>query len=182
MTSRIIMLTNSISLGSKILIICCVFGALAIIPITDAKANNSQRSDKWEASLKIVESNSTTIDGQNGSNIDLKSSFGWGLTLGYNLNPHVLINFDFFATSPSYNVTSINDGGDTYKLDHTMELLDSQFNVVYNVFDDQFTPYMQAGAGWAYMDSNIASSPPVTGCWYDPWRGYVCNGYQNTYN
>ena len=109
------MLTKSISLGSKILIIYCIFSALAIIPVTDAQANNSQRGNKWEASLKIVESNSTSIDGQNGSNIDLKSDFGWGLTLGYNLNPHILINFDFSSTTPSYNATSINDEGDTLK-------------------------------------------------------------------
>ena len=37
------------------------------------------------------------------------------------------------------------------------------------------------GIGWTFVDSNIPSGPPEGVCWWDPWYGYVCTAYQNTY-
>jgi opacity protein-like surface antigen len=30
------------------------------------------------------------------------------------------------------------------------------------------------------VDTNIATEPPQTGCWWDPWWGYVCTTFQDT--
>jgi opacity protein-like surface antigen len=106
----------------------------------------------------------------------MKSDFGWGFTLGYNLNPHILFNFDFGSTTPSYAATLVDsDDGSIYKINHKIDVLESQFNVVYNVFTSQFSPYVQAGAGWSYVDSN--DGLPNSFCWYDPWWGPVCEGF-----
>jgi len=43
------------------------------------------------------------------------------------------------------------------------------------------TPFVMGGVGWAFVDSNIPSGPPQGVCWWDPWYGYVCGYYQNTY-
>ncbi|PKI14090.1 outer membrane beta-barrel protein [Colwellia sp. 12G3] len=170
-------------LMSKIMIVSCIVGLLASTASTDANANYTKRSDKWEASFKVLNSQDTVIDGQNGSQTDMKSDYGWGFTLGYNVNPHILVNFDFSSTTPSYTATLVEaDSDNTYQISHKMDVLESQFNVVYSVFASQFTPYVQAGAGWSFVDSNIADGPPNTFCWYSPWWGYVCDGYQNTYN
>ncbi len=165
---------------SKLVVLSCIVGFLVS---THANANYTKRSDKWEASFKILNTQSTDIDGQNGSQTSMKSDFGWGFTLGYNLNPHILLNFDFSASTPSYKATLVDsEDGSKHEINHKMDLLDSQFNVVYNVFTSQFTPYIQAGVGWSFVDSNIAKGPPNSICWWDPWWGYVCDSYQNTYN
>lgn len=167
-------------LMSKLVVLSCI---LVFLVSTHANANYTKRSDKWEASFKILNTQSTDIDGQNGSQTSLKSDFGWGFTLGYNLNPHILLNFDFSASTPSYKATLVDsEDGSKHEINHKMDLLDSQFNVVYNVFTSQFTPYIQAGIGWSFVDSNIAKGPPNSICWWDPWWGYVCDSYQNTYN
>ena len=167
-------------LMSKLVVLSCI---LVFIVSTHANANYTKRSDKWEASFKILNTQSTDIDGQNGSQTSMKSDFGWGFTLGYNLNPHILLNFDFSASTPSYKATLVDsEDGSKHEINHKMDLLDSQFNVVYNVFTSQFTPYIQAGVGWSFVDSNIAKGPPNSICWWDPWWGYVCDSYQNTYN
>jgi len=167
-------------LMSKLVVLSCIVGFLVS---THANANYTKRSDKWEASFKILNTQSTDIDGQNGSQTSMKSDFGWGFTLGYNLNPHILLNFDFSASTPSYKATLVDsEDGSKHEINHKMDLLDSQFNVVYNVFTSQFTPYIQAGVGWSFVDSNIAKGPPNSICWWDPWWGYVCDSYQNTYN
>lgn len=166
---------------SKLVIISCIAGLLLMMISTDASAKYTKRSDKWEASFKLLNSQDAVIDGQNGAETNVKSDFGWGFTLGYNLNPHILLNFDFSSTTPSYKATLIEDNGQEFNINHKMDLLESQFNVVYSVFASQFTPYVQAGAGWSYVDSNVANGPPVGGCW-PTWWGLYCDGYQSTYN
>jgi len=157
---------------------------IALLAVSaDANAKYTKRSDKWEASFKVLNNLSTVVDGQNGSQTDLDSDYGWGFTLGYNVNPHILVNFDFSSSTPSYEATLIDgEDGSSHTINHKMDLLESQFNVVYNVFASQFTPYVQAGAGWSYIDSNIADGPPGSICWWDPWWGYVCDSYQNTHD
>lgn len=170
-----ILMTKAILFSSVIAILACTVS-------TDANANYTKRSDKWEASFKILNNESTVIDGQNGSKTATESDYGWGFTLGYNLNPHILFNFDFSSSTPSYEATLVKDDGSTFPIKHRMDLFESQFNVVYSLFASQFTPYVQAGVGWSFIDSNIADGPPGAICWWDPWYGRVCDGYQSTYN
>jgi opacity protein-like surface antigen len=51
----------------------------------------------------------------------------------------------------------------------------------FNFLEGPITPYVELGFGWTAVDSNIADGPPVTGCWWDPWWGYVCAPYWDTY-
>ncbi len=169
-------------LMSKLMIISCVIGLIVSTVSTDANANYTKRGDKWEASFKVLNNLSSDIDGQNGSKTAMESDYGWGFTLGYNMNDHILFNFDFSSSTPSYNATLVNDEGEKFNVGHKMDLIESQFNVVYSLFASQFTPYVQAGAGWSYVDSNISDGPPGQVCWWDPWWGYICEGYQNTFN
>ncbi len=126
---------------------------------------------------------STEVNGENESFAALDSDMGWGLTLGYNLNTHVLVNFQFTSTSPKYDATLIDeDSGDSFNINHKMNVYNSQFNVVYNFMADQFTPFVQAGAGWSYLDSNIADGPPNSFCWWHPFWGYICESYQDTHD
>ena len=167
---------------SKLVIISCVVGLLTSTVSTDARANYTKRSDKWEASFKMLNTQDAVIDGQHGSSTDMNSDFGWGFTMGYNVNPHILVNFDFSSSTPTYTASLVDGGnGSTHAINHTMDLLESQFNVVYSLLASQFTPYVQAGAGWSYVDSNIADGPPVGGCW-GTWWGTYCDTYQNTFD
>lgn len=166
---------------TNMMVISCVIGFLASTFSTDANADYSKRANKWESSFKMIYAQDATIDGHNGSETLVKSDFGWGFTLGYNLNQHVLLNYDFSSTTPSYNAHLISDNGAGHTINHKMNLYESQFNVVYNVLTSSFTPYVQAGMGWSFVDSNIADGPPVGGCW-STWWGTYCDSYQNTHN
>lgn len=166
---------------SKLILLTCLLGLLASTVSVDANAKYTKRSDKWEASFKVLNNQFTDIDGQGGSSLSLDSDYGWGGTLGYNVNPHILVNVDFSSSTPSYKTTTIDENGNKNQTNHKMDLLETQFNVVYSVFSSQFTPYVQAGAGWSYIDSNIVSSINE-GCWYDWWYGWICQSYANTYD
>jgi len=168
-------------LMSKLVMVSCVVGLLASVVSTDASANYTKRSDKWEASFKLLNNQSSEVDGQGGSGLALDSDYGWGFTLGYNVNPHILVNFDFSSSTPSYKAISIDETGGNQQVNGKMDLLESQFNVVYSLFASQFTPYVQAGLGWSYIDSNIVSDVSQ-GCWWTWWGAYYCDSFVNTYD
>lgn len=147
-----------------------------------ANADYSKRSQKWESTFKLAYALDSSVDGQGGSTFDMKSDVGWGFSLGYNLNQHITLAYDFTSTTPSYQANVVTDDGATVPINHKMDIFDNQFSVTYNLFASSFTPYVQGGVGWSFVDTNIASGPPNTVCWWDPWWGYICDGYQNTFN
>lgn len=166
---------------TNIMVVGCVLGLLASTFSNDANANYTKRGMKWESTFKLLETQATTIDGRNGSETKFKSDVGWGFSIGYNVNPHILINYDFTSTTPSYQAHLVAEDGGEIDLNHKADIYDSQFSVTYNVLASQFTPYVQAGLGWSYADSNVANGPPVGGCW-PTWWGYYCDSYQSTFN
>ena len=50
----------------------------------------------------------------------------------------------------------------------------------FNFVDGPITPYVTAGIGWSFIDTNIPNGRPQTGCWWDPWYGYICTTVQDT--
>jgi len=169
-------------LMTKVVIFSTALAIMACTVSTDANAKYTKRGEKWESSFKLLNNQSSDVDGNNGSKLEIDSDYGWGFTLGYNVNPHILVNFDFSSTTPSYTATAIDvDDGSSAQINHKMDLLESQFNVIFSLFASNFTPYVQAGVGWSFVDSNIADGPPVGGCW-QTWWGLYCDSYQNTYN
>ena len=43
-------------------------------------------------------------------------------------------------------------------------------------------PYIEAGIGWSFIDSNVASGPPQGFCWWHPWWGYICESFVDTFS
>jgi hypothetical protein len=63
-----------------------------------------------------------------------------------------------------------------------MDLFSYMFKGTFNLLEGPITPYAELGFGWTEMDSNVADQPPITGCWWDPWWGYICNTYVSTFS
>ncbi len=53
-------------------------------------------------------------------------------------------------------------------------------SVQYNLLAKTFTPFITAGIGSTYIDSNIPTGPPVGSCWWHPWWGFICSTWQPT--
>lgn len=166
----------------NVVLISFVLMLLSLSFSGDLQAKQTKRDGKWEASFQLLNSLSTDIEGEKGSSAEIDSDVGWGFTLGYNVNPHILVNYEFTSTTPRYDATLVDDDNKTHNIKHKMNLYNSQLNVVYNFMTEQFTPFVQAGVGWSYMDSNVADGPPEVICWWDPWFGRQCDYYQDTYN
>ena len=44
----------------------------------------------------------------------------------------------------------------------------------------EMTPFIGAGIGWSWIDTNVPTGLPESACWWDPWYGYICTTYQDT--
>lgn len=147
------------------------------------KIHDSERYRSWEVTLLTQYQTGTDLEGEQGSTIDIDSSVGWGLGFGWNLTEKWNFSYRFSLNKPDYSATIVPEDPEdpAQTIDYKMSKSSHQFNVTYNFLRGPVTPYIQAGVGWTKLDSNIISRPPTTGCWWDPWWGYVCATTWETY-
>jgi opacity protein-like surface antigen len=145
-------------------------------------SDSTQRSGNWETSFGVSLTGSERSDGLNGSSLDVDSGWGIGASVGYNFNDHLALNFDGSWIRADYDAVLDTEDEGLVEISHELDVFNGQFNAVYNLLPGAFTPYLQAGIGWTYVDSNVADGPPTTGCWWDPWWGYICSNFYSTYS
>jgi hypothetical protein len=139
------------------------------------------RSGTMEFILPVIYSPSQTVGGQGGSSADLNSDLGLGFGFGYNLNNHFQVNGIFNWSTRNYNANIVQDNGVTRKATGTLDTSTIAINAVYYLMSSNFTPFVSAGIGSVFVDSNIPNGAQgSSACWYDPFYGYVCNTYQPT--
>jgi len=142
------------------------------------------RDNRFEASILAAYQNSTGKDSDEGSSLEIDKSWGWGITIGYNWTSKINTAYKLTVMKPDYTATIIPEDPEMIPqtIDYTMSKYSHQFNATYNFMDKPFTPFVQGGLGFMTLDSNITSQPPTTGCWWDPWWGYICTTTWSTYN
>ncbi len=140
-----------------------------------------ERAGHWEASFMLNYVGGEDLDIDDLTDSDIDSNMGWGLGFHYNFDNHWNLGFDMAFNSPDYNVDVIDpETGDTVNIDHSASRFDGQLNAQYNFLTGNFTPFVQAGIGWTYMDSNIVKSLSYYcgGFYYYPY----CSAYANTFD
>lgn len=141
-----------------------------------------KRTGKWETSISGYFTGSESANGLNGSSLDVDSGYGVAFSIGKNLSEHLALRFDGSWARADYDAVLNSEEDGPVEISHTLDLFTGAFNGVYNFVEGPLTPYAQAGIGWTYVDSNVADGPPVTGCWWDPWWGYICSNFFSTYS
>jgi hypothetical protein len=166
-------------------IIPVIAAALAMIGIAlpsavMAQGASAQRAGTWEFVLPITYAPSNSFDGQGGSSANLNSNLGMGLGFGYNVNNQFQMSGTFNWANRSYNATMVDSNGARSQASGT--LYSSAFNLNGTFFMTQgpVAPFVTGGIGSVFIDTNIPNGKPSTGCWYDPWLGYICNTYTPT--
>ena len=145
------------------------------------------RHGQWEASLLVQGAGGVDLGGESGSSIEVDDTIGWGFTIGYNLTANWNFSYKFTMASPDYTATIVPEppeGEDPVPrvIDYQLDKYSHALNATWNWFDGPLTPFLQGGIGWTRIDSNIPSQPPQTGCWWDPWWGWICDTTWKTYD
>ncbi len=172
------------SLGIVLLLAVATVWVAADVSTVLAAGRESNRTETWEFTLPVRFYGGQTFDTGHGTSIDVNDDLGWGFGLGYNMTEKININMEFAWSSASYNATiGTNDAENEFATaSGYLDMASTQFNLTYNFMASSFTPYVSAGVGWNWVDSNIPSGPSYGTCWWDPWYGYICGAYQSTYS
>ncbi len=133
----------------------------------------------WEFRFGPIYGFSQNIDSSSGS-ADIGSIVGIKTGVAYYLTDHLALGGDFTYSRGDFSANIINNGVAVGVQDGHQSASTLLIDGTYSFLNGPFRPYVAAGLGYTWVDTNIASGPPVAGCWWDPWWGYICSGYQPT--
>ncbi|MDH4071755.1 MAG: porin family protein [Gammaproteobacteria bacterium] len=156
--------------------------ALLIFMLLPVLASAQNYGNKWEWSVAGIYQESGSTGTVGGSSLEIDSAVGLGFSFNYFFNPRLMLGADFEWLSPDYRATLLDDQGMTSVIDHELTQFNGRIKGTYNFIDGPLSPFIEAGFGWTYVDSNVADGPPIVGCWWHPWWGYICDGYYDTFN
>lgn len=165
----------------------CINALLILISLSSLNANafNDSRSEKWEFFLAPQFTNSKLLEFDNAAEADIneRSSLGFGFGFGYNINRHIELSLLFAASNSNYSGKRIidDDSNTLEKFSANLYTSSLNFDFTYNLLSTALTPYISANFGTTFIDSGIPTGNITTGCWWDPWWGYVCTPRAQTY-
>lgn len=139
------------------------------------------RDGKWETRIGAMFQDSTDASFDGGTSVNIDSDTGIRVGMSHHLSDHFELGFnlDWFKTDYSANVAG-DTPGEIFPVEGDLEYTNLSFDATYNLMAGNFTPFVLASAGWNWVDTNIATGPPQTGCWWDPWWGLICESFQST--
>ncbi len=156
--------------------------SLAALPgLAFAQGN---RAGAWEWSLAAVYQDSASSGAEGGSNLKLDNELGLGISFGYNFTNKLSVGADLEWLRPDFTATLINenDPSDRRQIRHTMSQFNGRIKGTLTFLSSPLSPFVEAGIGWSFFDSNVADGPPITGCWWHPWWGYICSNFYSTFS
>lgn len=157
--------------------------ALLVLLSSPAMAQSGDRAKTWDVGVQLSGTGSLNLSGQMGSGLDVDSDIGFGFWGLYNFTDRFGLGFDFNWSRPDYTARFIPENSlIPVDVSHTMDIFTVQAKGVFHFMEGPITPYVEVGVGWTGVDSNVADGPPVTGCWWDPWWGYRCDNFYDTYS
>ena len=164
----------------------CAAACAAMLAMTPDVARSADREGTWESRLDIVYQNSSDWDFEGGTTAEIDSDTSLLLGLGYHLSDQLELggNITFGQTDYDADIATDLDGDEVsdgaISVSGEYESTTLMFDATWNFMPGDFSPFVSANAGWSWVDTNIATEPPQTGCWWDPWWGYVCTTFQDT--
>ncbi len=155
---------------------------ILLVLLLPALASAQGFRNQWEWSVAAIYQDSESVGTVGGSNVQIDNDLGLGFSFAYLVNDRLSIGADIEWLSPDYVATLVDDLGGSSIIDHEFSQFNGRIKGSFNLLEGPLTPYLEAGFGWTYVDSNVADGPPLVGCWWHPWWGYICDGYYNTFH
>jgi opacity protein-like surface antigen len=167
-------------MNSQLRIAFVALAALSFHSVAIAQSGSRERG--WEFGAEATYALSTDVGFDGGTTLDIEDDIGAALIFGYRFDPRLELQFsldwndvDYRGVLRSALVPSL-----TANISGTMETFTPRLNGTYNFLDAPLTPFVSAGLGWSFIDTNIPTGQVQVGCWWDPWWGQICTPYQPT--
>ncbi|MBD3220779.1 outer membrane beta-barrel protein [bacterium] len=140
------------------------------------------RWGRWDYGLRVLYTTSQDYAGAGGSSLALEDDLGWGFTFGYNLDDRFRLGLDFGWRSIGYEAVVVDGDvpGNTIRYGGELSTASVRLTGDWNVLPSRFTPYVNGSVGLMSVDTNILAGWE-SGCYWDPWWGYLCGTVPVTY-
>jgi hypothetical protein len=148
-----------------------------------AMAQSADHAGTWESKFGLMYNGSWDSGFSGGSTADVSSELGFDFGVSYFTSDRLSFGGSFEYDSPSYTASLVNstNPNQIYNIRGSLENIRFLADATYYFLDQgPFNVFGSALVGWTWTDTNIATSPPQTGCWWDPWWGLICTSWQNT--
>ena len=162
----------------KRLILCAMILMLSLASIAEAGSFAAEpRTDRWDFSIQTRYSWSQTIEGENGTKMELEDDLGWGFGFSKYVSEKVNVGLAFAWHSNYYTATGIHeDAIQTASYTNVLSTSAIALTGEYAFGAKRFKPYVSGNLGWMRANTNITAELDG-GCWYYPYVGEVCAGY-----
>jgi opacity protein-like surface antigen len=147
------------------------------------RSKAGSRDGRFEASVILAFQTGLDASYDGGSELSIDSTAGWGVSFAWNWTDKWNVSYRLISTSPNYTALVVPEDPNILPqvIEHKLSKFSHQVNMTYNFSRKAFTPFVSGGIGYGKLDSNVPSAPPQTGCWWDPWWGYICVSDWRTY-
>jgi opacity protein-like surface antigen len=135
----------------------------------------------WEFRIGPVFTESKDVSFNGGSTAHIDSTTGIKFGSGFYVTDNLIIGGNFSYGQSDFNGSVRSNLASTSFENGHVDFSTLTFDATYTFLHGPIKPFGAVGLGWSWANTNIASGPPQTGCWWDPWWGYVCSGYQPTH-
>lgn len=154
----------------------------SVLPAVTISAPGN-RTGQWQISLIPSYTESQSVQFEGGAVADINAHSGFAIGIGYNFSDYIELDLDIGSADGNYTGTRILDDGSNTQQRYNGSLYTSHMNLglSYNFMASRFTPFVKGNLGLTYVDSGIPTGNIGTVCWWDPWWGYFCGPYAQTY-
>ena len=166
-----------------VIIVIGLVGTVLTAYADDPLSGDSLRSQRWEVLLAPQYTLSRNLGFDGGTTAKINDTWGFGLQVGYNFNEHWNLAGIFSWSNPDYQAVvqpAAGNSSPARSISGTLQTNTFALGVTYNILAGPLTPYVDTNVGGTYVNTDIAAGPPVAGCYWDPWFGYICGTAQPT--
>ena len=141
-----------------------------------------ERAGNWDFAMQTRYTTSSDFSGDGGSKLSLDDNLGWGFGFNYHMNNNFALGLAFNWRSIGYQALVIDakEPLTTHEYGGNLSISTAALTGDWNILDGPITPYVNGSIGWTLIDTNILAGV-ASGCWWDPWWGYICSPVPVTY-
>jgi len=163
--------------------IACYVSSGNVVAFAEDYFSSDFRSKRWEIILTPQYTLTKNLGFDGGTTAKINNTWGFGLQIGYNFNEHWNLAGMFSWSQPDYQAVvqpAAGNPGPARNISGNLQMNTFGAVVTYNILKGPLTPYAEGFVAGTYINTDIADGPPVTGCYFDPWFGYICGTTQPT--
>ncbi|HZM34152.1 MAG TPA: outer membrane beta-barrel protein [Burkholderiales bacterium] len=156
---------------------------IALLMAATSVTAQSRRAGMNEVYFGMAGSESKDYTFEGGTTASTDSGFGLNFGWLHHINPNFAAGVELGWMDIDYQATvqpGLANPNVSGRINGSVETFSLRFTGAWHILPGDFTPYLGAGLGWTYIDTNIPAGLPESFCWYYPWYGSYCSTYVPT--